>query len=144
MEHHHWFLHIWISLGRKFILKVTILLLKPNLPKKKKGFQWWCLPFAVFERKWLFWVNFVQKIKIIRVVGENGLVDWGISIRIRRFWFQTQFGAWAGLATQPYYEALGDLTMRLSLKLWPKLFKRSDQHQVSDAVFSILAQRWPQ
>ena len=33
-EHHHWILHIRISLGIKFHIELTILIFVPNLPKK--------------------------------------------------------------------------------------------------------------
>ena len=34
IEHHHLILYIWISPGTKFLLKLTILIFYPNLPKE--------------------------------------------------------------------------------------------------------------
>ena len=62
-------------------------------------------------------------------LGESGLLDKGIAIRIGSFLVQTPQGAWLGLGTQPCYEAPGDLQLeivenavsnRLSPQEWPK------------------------
>ena len=65
---------------------------------------------------------------------ENGLVGYGIAIRIGRFLVQTSLGAQPSFGTQPRYEAPGDLRVKsveyalinigfviLSPRKWPKV-----------------------
>ena len=59
----------------------------------------------------------------------------GVVIRIGRVLVQTPLGARPGLGTQPRFEAPSNLKVENA--------KRRDQHWVSEAVPSIMAQSWP-
>ena len=68
-EHHHWFLHIWISLSTNFQLKVTILILWTKFAKKKV--------FPVTNWK----VNIIIELRISKLVlVSNFCLNW-------QFWF---------------------------------------------------------
>ena len=65
-EHHHWILHIQISLRTKLQLKLTIWLFWPDLPKK--GFS------SLKQKKWaphIFYVILHIQISLVRNFSSN-------------------------------------------------------------------------
>ena len=70
-EHHHWILHIQVSFGTKFSLKLTILIFWPDLPKK--GFS------GLKQKKWtphIFYIILHIQISLV----QNFRSNW-------QFWF---------------------------------------------------------
>ena len=51
--------------------------------------------------------------KILLHTGKN-LMGLDVAIRIARFLFQPQLGAWLGIGTQPCYNAPGDLRVKIA------------------------------
>ena len=56
--------------------------------------------------------------------------------KLGRIPIKTPLRAWPSFGSQPRYEASGDLWVKSRIK-------RSDYHQVSEAVSSTVAQKWP-
>ena len=50
--------------------------------------------------------------KILFYTGKN-LMGLDVAIRIGRFLFQPQLGAWLGIGTQPSYKTPGDLRVKI-------------------------------
>ena len=59
-----------------------------------------------------------------------------MTFRIGKYLVQTLLGLWPGFATQPCYKAPSDLQVKIST------VKPSDEHWVSEALPSTVAQIW--
>ena len=65
----------------------------------------------------------------------HAMIYWFKALVVIRIGVQTPFGTWAGLGTQPRYEACGDLQLKIVKMQWLTL--------VSEVVLLRMAQSWP-
>ena len=84
-KHHHWILHIWISLGTKFHLKLGILIFGTKFAQK--GYFWsktekvnTTIEFYIFEKGTRFQLKLT-----IWILGPN-LPKKGVSVGKRKKW----------------------------------------------------------
>ena len=58
-----------------------------------------------------------KKIVECKKIG-HAMIYWVKALVVIRIGVQTPFGAWAGLGTQPRYEACGDLQLKIVKMQW--------------------------